>query len=95
MANTQMHNEDVQHHSSNSAQSLPEPCPTPLCCPPEPAHTTLSTSAKALFALDTTDDDGISPYLLERRKFYKETGWQKLRSTLRRTSTLCQSSPRD
>ena len=51
------------------------------------------TSAKLLFegmaayAADTRDD-GISPYLLQRRKFYSEDAWSKLLSQLANTQTL-------
>lgn len=65
-----------------------------------PTHSTASataamsvTSAKLLFegmaayAADTRDD-GISPYLLQRRKFYSEDAWSKLLQQLANTTTL-------
>lgn len=50
-------------------------------------------SAKLLFADSDaykadTNDDGISPYLLERRRFYTDDGWTQLLNQLGRTSTL-------
>lgn len=51
------------------------------------------TSAKFLFhdsdtvAADT-NDDGISPYLLERRKYYTLDTWTRLCIALQNTSTL-------
>jgi nuclear cap-binding protein subunit 2 len=50
-------------------------------------------SALALFAdadayRADTSDTGISPYLLERRRFYTDDGWQSLLTQLSRTCTL-------
>lgn len=50
-------------------------------------------SAKALFAdsdayKGDTNDDGISPYLLERRRFYTDEGWSTLLHQLSTTRTL-------
>ena len=53
----------------------------------------LSTSAKFLFSdaqrdRDETTDDGISPYLLQRRKFYQPQQWTTLLQQLSLTTTL-------
>ena len=61
---------------------------------PLPSATfSLSTSAKFLYSdaqrdRDETTDDGISPYLLQRRKFYKDDTWATLLNQLALTSTL-------
>ena len=64
-----------------------EPAPLPS------ASFTLSTSAKFLYSdaqrdRDETTDDGVSPYLLQRRKFYQPQQWSTLLQQLSLTSTL-------
>ena len=53
----------------------------------------LSTSAKFLYSdaqrdRDETTDDGISPYLMQRRKFYQLQQWSTLLQQLSLTTTL-------
>ena len=73
--------------TSSPAASVPPPEALPASTFP------LTSAAKFLYShqqreRSETTDDGISPYLLQRRKFYQTEEWQRLLAQLAATRTL-------
>ena len=85
--------DSVDPPSSSSSSTLPLP-PSTSDLPLPPSTFSLTSSSLFLYSDQQreraeTTDDGISPYLLRRRKFYKTAEeWQTLLTQLANTRTL-------